>query len=99
MVFHKNQKAIQQQNIKFKKSMLAMCIMAFGASAAAQDATQSPNGGVEEIVVTGNRVNLQNAQDIKREASTFVDSISAEDIGSLPDRSVLKPCSGYPVYR
>jgi iron complex outermembrane receptor protein len=96
MVFHKNQKTTQQQGVKFKKSMLAMCIMALSAPSFAQDAAQNPNGAVEEIVVTGNRANLQNAQDIKRESSTFVDSISADDIGSLPDRSVLEAMQRIP---
>lgn len=90
MVFHKNQKAVQQQNIKFKKSMLAMCVMAMAAPAFAQDAI------VEEVVVTGMRQSLQNAQEIKRNASTFVDSVSASDIGALPDRSVLEALQRVP---
>jgi iron complex outermembrane receptor protein len=96
MVFHKNQKTAQQQGVKFKKSMLAMCIMALSAPSFAQDAQQGSEGNVEEIIVTGNRVNLQNAQDIKRNSDTFVDSISAEDIGSLPDRSVLEAMQRVP---
>ncbi len=47
------------------------------------------NVKVDEVVVVGTRKNLMNAQDIKREADTFVDAISADDIGALPDRSVL----------
>src|SRR5690625_6467130 len=51
---------------------------------------------VEEIVVSVTRQNLENAQDIKRNASTFVDAISSEDIGSLPDRSVLEAMQRMP---
>src|SRR5690606_30703401 len=54
------------------------------------------DGVVEEIVVSGMRQNLQNAQDIKRNADTFVDSITASDIGSLPDRSVLEAMQRLP---
>jgi len=64
----------------------------------AQDTTQTPQGEdfVEEVIVSGVRQNLQNAQDIKREADTFVDAISAEDIGTLPDRSVLEAIQRLP---
>lgn len=41
-----------------------------------------------DIVVTGLRQSLANAQNIKRNADTVVDAITAEDIGALPDRSV-----------
>lgn len=96
MVFHKNQKTAQQQGVKFKKSMLAMCIMALSAPSFAQDTTEEKDASVEEIVVTGVRADLQNAQEIKRNADTFVDAISAEDIGSLPDRSVLEAMQRVP---
>lgn len=42
----------------------------------------------DDIVVTGLRQSLANAQSIKRNADTVVDAITAEDIGALPDRSV-----------
>lgn len=97
MVFHKNQKNVQQHGIKFKKSMLAMCIVALGAPSFAQEAVVAKSDeNVEEIVVSGVRANLQNAQDIKRESATFVDSISSADIGSLPDRSVLEAMQRIP---
>ncbi|WP_459542203.1 TonB-dependent receptor [Cellvibrio mixtus] len=67
-----------------------MCIVALSAPGFAQ------TDNVEEIVVSGTRANLQNAQEIKKNANTFVDSISAEDIGSLPDRSVLEAMSRVP---
>jgi len=54
----------------------------------AQDAEESAQ--LEEVVVEGSRASLQNAQEIKRQADTFVDAVSASDIGALPDRSVLE---------
>lgn len=42
------------------------------------------------IVVTGVRSSLKSAQDIKRNADTIVDSITATDIGSFPDKSVAE---------
>lgn len=94
MVVHKNDKIeTQQQGKKFKKSMLAVCIVALGAPVFAQTEGGSD---VEEVVVTGVRADLQNAQEIKRNSDTFVDAISAEDIGSLPDRSVLEAMQRVP---
>lgn len=59
-------------------------------------AEQDAGSLVEEVIVQGTRANLQNAQDIKRDSDTFVDAISAEDIGSLPDRSVLEAIQRMP---
>ena len=46
------------------------------------------NGNV--VVVSGQRAALQSAQKIKQNADEVVDSIVAEDIGKLPDRSVTE---------
>jgi iron complex outermembrane receptor protein len=59
----------------------------------AQDTPQSTEASsteVETIVVTGQRAALQSAQAIKQNADQVVDSIVAEDIGKLPDRSVTE---------
>jgi iron complex outermembrane recepter protein len=87
MGFHKN-----QRDKLFKKSLLALCIMAVTSPSFAQDDVEE----AEEVVVTGMRSDLQDAQEIKRNSDTFVDAISAEDIGSLPDRSVLEAMSRIP---
>lgn len=100
MVFYKNHKTAQQQSIKFKKSMLAMCIMALSAPSFAQDAEKAAD--VEEVVVTGMRQALSTAQDIKQNADTVVDSITAKDLGSFPDKSVgeaLQRVAGISVSR
>ncbi|WP_310081922.1 TonB-dependent receptor [Caulobacter sp. BE254] len=43
---------------------------------------------VEEIVVTGIRASLRSAQDVKRTSLQVVDSISAQDIGTFPDKNL-----------
>jgi TonB-dependent receptor len=48
------------------------------------------------IVVTGIRRSLQKAQDLKRSADVVSDSITAEDIGALPDRSVTEALQRLP---
>ncbi|WP_315760724.1 TonB-dependent receptor [Sphingomonas sp. Y38-1Y] len=52
--------------------------------------------GADEIVVTGIRQSLANAQNIKRNADTVVDAITAQDIGALPDRSVTEALQRVP---
>ncbi len=46
------------------------------------------NAGVETVVVTGIRASLDRAIDIKRDSTTIVDAVSAEDIGKFPDKNV-----------
>ncbi len=53
--------------------------MLLGKAAVAQEADS-----LEEVVVTGIRSSLESALDFKRSASSIVDHITAEDIGSLP---------------
>jgi iron complex outermembrane recepter protein len=69
----------------------------FGAIALVQpvSAQETPknntdNNGIETIVVSGQRQSLESAQAIKQHSSEIVDSIVAEDIGKLPDRSVTE---------
>lgn len=77
---------------------------ALASPALAQDAEEEPVSVEEnadepaagDIIVTGFRASLQNAQNIKRNADTFVDVITAEDIGALPDRSVAEALQRVP---
>jgi len=72
---------------------IAILAAAISATSVAQEA---PIDDEDEVVATGIRQSLQNAQDIKRNADTFVDSITASDIGALPDRSVLEALQRVP---
>ncbi|WP_374406164.1 TonB-dependent receptor [Pelagerythrobacter sp.] len=88
-------------------SGLALCL-GFGTPALAQETDagieeETPGGtpeAVEDndnvIVVSGFRAALESAQNIKRDADTFVDVITAEDIGALPDRSVAEALQRVP---
>ncbi len=59
------------------------------------DQAAAASGG-NEIVVTGIRESLANAQAIKRNSDTIVDAITASDIGALPDRSVTEALQRVP---
>ena len=51
---------------------------------------------VPEVIVTGMRASLETAQGIKLNADTFVDSITALDIGAFPDKSVAEALQRVP---
>lgn len=64
------------------------------AEGSTADAT--PATTVEEVVVYGIKQSLQNAQDLKRNSSTVIDAITASDINSLPDKSVVDALTRVP---
>lgn len=78
-------------------SSLALCVLA-SQPALAQSAEEEEAAAEaeDEIIVTGFRKSLENAQGIKQEADTFVDVITAEDIGALADRSVAEALQRVP---
>jgi TonB-dependent receptor len=65
------------------------------APAFAQDDDESKLAD-EEIVVRGVRQSLMSAQDIKQHSPSVVDSITAEDLGALMDRSVTEALQRVP---
>lgn len=75
------------------------------ASATAQTAAAPPASELQDdatvettdgIVVTGLRASIQSARDQKRDSDVVVDSVSAQDIGALPDRSVTEAIQRIP---
>lgn len=99
-----NHKDRDTSQIIFKKSMLAVCIMALSAPGLAQTADKKDASAtdVEEVVVTGMKEALSSAQEIKRNADTVIESITAKDLGSFPDKSVgeaLQRVAGITVNR
>jgi TonB-dependent receptor len=70
---------------------VAFCLLASGPVFA-----QDSGAKIEEVVVTGIRGSLETSQQIKRDANVFVDSVTAEDIGALPDRSVTEALQRVP---
>ena len=72
----------------------AISMPALAQDAPAQEAAEQGDG--DTIVITGIRDNLESAQNRKRFADTVVDSITAEDIGSFPDKSVAEALQRVP---
>ncbi|TWT19531.1 TonB-dependent receptor [Luteimonas sp. YD-1] len=91
----------------FRRSAMALGVAALLsgpalAQTAGGDAPQGSDPAVEldSVIVTGIRGSVMRAQEIKQEANQIIDSVTAEDIGALPDRSVtetLKRISGVTV--
>jgi TonB-dependent receptor len=64
-----------------------------GADAAAD---QALDGASAAIVVRGTRGSLLRSIETKRDASTIVDAISAEELGKLPNRNVAEALANIP---
>ncbi len=63
-------------------------IAAFAAPAFAQDAAPAEEEEGDAIIVSGFRASLENAVNEKKNNDQIVESVSAEDIGKLPDASI-----------
>src|SRR5690554_3018095 len=86
--------------MQFHKKLLniAVCAAAAGAimPTIAQDSDAASSELIEEVIVSGMRVSIENAQDLKRYADTVKDVITASDIGALPDKSVTEALQRVP---
>jgi TonB-dependent receptor len=83
-------------------SVLSMAALALPSAVLAQDPGEEEVTEIDEVVVTGIRAQLRTAQAIKQNSEVIVDSITAVDIGALPDRSVseaLQRISGVTLQR
>lgn len=81
-------------------SAAAITLALAGPGAAwAQSADQKPKAEddtVEAIVVTGIRAGIQNSINIKKNETSIVEAVSAEDIGKLPDVSIAESIARLP---
>ena len=88
--------------MRFKKTMVAVGISAavahtplyVHAQETSEQATEEESA--EVINVRGQRQSLTAAQELKRNADTFLDAISASDLGALPDASVVEALQRVP---
>lgn len=84
--------------IKLGSGLLVTGALGMANPSLAQEAEleEERNVALEEIVVSGQRSSIQSAQVIKRNSDQIVDSIVADDIGKLPDRSVTETLQRVP---
>nr|WP_298723462.1 TonB-dependent receptor [uncultured Steroidobacter sp.] len=71
--------------------VLSLCL-----STAAFAQQTSGEGQLEEVVVTGFRESLEVSLAAKRDSVNFTDSISAEDVGKLPDNNLAEALQRVP---
>jgi len=70
--------------------------LALAGAAAAQQQTGGGEETIDEIVVTGIRAGIENSINIKKNETSIVEAISAEDIGKLPDVSIAESIARLP---
>lgn len=90
------------QTPKFNRKVLATFIAACTVASMPSYVHAQNDAGLEEVIVTGVRAAQEKAIDIKRNSSEVVDSISAEDIGKLPDSTIadsLQRVTGIQIQR
>ncbi|MCL1077938.1 TonB-dependent receptor [Parashewanella spongiae] len=77
----------------FKRSAISvsisMCLLG-GGTFASSALAQEDNKDVERIEVTGIKGSLQRGLMLKQNSANFVDAISAEDVGKLPDHNIAE---------
>lgn len=66
------------------------------AQTTAEAGANASSVALEEVVVYGIKQSLMNAQDMKRDAATVIDAVTASDIMSLPDKSVVDALTRVP---
>ena len=88
------------KNTTFSRSRLASAVsvaLAVSGMAVALPASAQEEAEVmEEVVVTGYRKSLIDSIENKRFNSSVIESISAEDIGKLPDSSIAESLARLP---
>lgn len=92
----KNEKTFLKKKLPLYIKMASSVSLVVGAMGVATHTYAADAAEAQEIVITGQRASVQSAQAIKKESKVIVDSIVAEDIGKLPDRSVTEALQRVP---
>jgi len=98
-IYQERHQANVTKHNAFKYSLIASAIIGLSSVSAyaAEEAEKKVEEEVIEVIeVKGQRGNLISAQNMKMNADTVMDAISAADMGSMPDRSVLEAISRMP---
>ncbi len=89
---------MRSSNLKVRVSGAALSLALVSGAAHAQTADQTAAKPADStvVVVTGVKASLRSAVATKKNAQEIVDSISAEDIGKLPDTNVSETLTRIP---
>lgn len=87
-------------NLKRNQLALAISSLVLGSTCAVAPAAFAQEAETaneyEEVLVTGFRKSIMDSIETKRNATTVVEAISAEDIGKLPDSSIAESIARLP---
>ncbi|HTU65956.1 MAG TPA: TonB-dependent receptor, partial [Steroidobacteraceae bacterium] len=89
---------MQRRFTRFARPLIAgLTGSAIAIGAYAQDAAPAgTDEAMEEVVVSGFRSSLEKSLEAKRDSTNFTDSISAEDVGKLPDNNLAEAIARIP---
>lgn len=76
--------------LKEQKTAVSVLALLVSGALSGGPAYAQEGGTVETVVVTGQRAALESAIQLKAKAEEIIDSVSAEDVGKLPDNSVTE---------
>jgi TonB-dependent receptor len=76
--------------LKEQKTAVSVLALLVTGALSGGPAYAQEGGSVETVVVTGQRAALESAVQLKAKAEEIIDSVSAEDVGKLPDNSVTE---------
>lgn len=74
----------------------AVMLLAMGSAHAQTSAQPAATDATQTITVTGIRRGIENSINVKKNSDLIVESVSAEDIGKLPDTSIAESIARLP---
>ncbi len=74
----------------------AIFLVASGGAAFAQQPAAETSTEMDEVIVSGIRKSIQDSIGVKKDESSIVEVVSAEDIGKLPDASIAEAIGRLP---
>ncbi len=94
--FHKG-RGVSKNWLRWAGAASVTALMAsFPGMAMAQSAPEDQPALTDEVIVTGIRAGIQSSISAKREETSIVEVVSAEDIGKLPDVSIAESLARLP---
>lgn len=75
---------------------ITLAIAGPGLAQSTDQTAKTEDDTVEAVVVTGIRAGIQNSINIKKNETSIVEAVSAEDIGKLPDVSIAESIARLP---
>lgn len=87
---------IHSRKLAFRSGVAAIAVLAAVPAFAQQTPDAASAKGEDEIVITGRRASLDASAKLKRASAAIIESVSAEDIGKLPDVSIADSLARLP---